>query len=61
MFNHLAIVSAHLRLRMRRLREDDSGYATETVLVTALLVAAAIVVLAIIVAKVTERANSITM
>lgn len=42
-------------------REPDAGYSTETVLVTALLVAAALVVIAIIVGKVTEKANEIDL
>jgi hypothetical protein len=42
-------------------REPDAGYSTETVLVTALLVAAALVVIAIIVAEVTEKANEIDL
>jgi hypothetical protein len=51
-----------LRARVEKLRRrPDAGYATETVLVTALLVVAALVVVAIIVAKVTEKANGITM
>lgn len=47
------------RARMRE--EPDAGYSTETVLVTALLVALAIGVIAIIAIKVTELANSITL
>lgn len=51
-----------LRARVEELRRrPDAGYSTETVLVTALLVVAALVVVAIIVAKVTEKANGITM
>jgi hypothetical protein len=42
-------------------REPDAGYSTETVLVTALLVAAALAVIAIIIAKVTEKATGITL
>ena len=45
----------------RNLRADDHGYATETVLVTALLVALALAVLAIIVVKVTQKANGINL
>ena len=44
-----------------RLRYDDAGYTTETVIVTSLLAAAALAVIAIIVAKVTGLANSINM
>ncbi|MEV8442149.1 hypothetical protein AB0425_32640 [Actinosynnema sp. NPDC051121] len=42
-------------------RRPEAGYSTETVLVTALLVVAALAVIAIVVAKVTEKANGITM
>ena len=42
-------------------RQPDAGYSTETVLVTALLVAAALVIIAIIVAKVTAKANGIQL
>ena len=44
-----------------RRRHPDDGYTTETVIVTALLVAAAITIIGIIVAKVLAKANSITM
>ena len=40
--------------------EPEAGYTTETVVVTALLVAMAITVIAIIVAKVTATANNIS-
>ena len=43
-----------------RLR-DDSGYTTETVIVTSLLAALALAVIAIIVAKVTGLANSLNV
>lgn len=42
-------------------RQSDAGYSTETVLVTALLVAAALVIIAIIIAKVTSKANGIQL
>ncbi|GAA1291660.1 hypothetical protein [Saccharothrix xinjiangensis] len=42
-------------------QRPEAGYSTETVLVTALLVVAALAVIAIVVAKVTEKANGITM
>lgn len=42
-------------------REPDAGYSTETVVVTGLLVVAALAVIAIIVAKVTEAANGISL
>ncbi|WP_436776780.1 hypothetical protein [Yinghuangia sp. YIM S09857] len=48
-----------LRARIRELVRDERGYSTETVLVTALLVALAIAVIGIIALKVTNKANSI--
>ncbi|MBB5808858.1 hypothetical protein F4560_008626 [Saccharothrix ecbatanensis] len=42
-------------------RQPEAGYSTETVLVTALLVVAALAVIAIVIAKVTEKANGITL
>jgi hypothetical protein len=49
-----------LRARWQMLRaEPEAGYSTETVVVTALLVALAIAVLAIIAVKVTSTANNI--
>jgi hypothetical protein len=50
-----------IRDRWADLRADpDAGYTTETVVVTALLVAMAVAVVAIIVAKVTATANKIS-
>ena len=40
---------------------DDSGYTTETVIVTSLLAALALAVIAIIVAKVTGLANALNV
>lgn len=47
----------------RRLQDQhpDAGYASEAVLVTALLIIAALVVIGILVAKVTAKANSIDL
>lgn len=51
-----------LRARLEELQRDpDAGYTTETVLVTALLVAAAVTVVAIIVAKVIAKAHGIDL
>jgi hypothetical protein len=50
---------ARIRLLARRLRDEDAGYTTETIVVTALLVALAIAVLATIAAKVRAKASSI--
>ena len=53
---------ADLRSRWAAVRaEPDAGYSTETVVVTGLLVVAALVVIAIIVAKVTDAANAISL
>lgn len=51
-----------MRARWEALRrQPEAGYSTETVLVTALLVVAALAVIAIVIAKVTEKANGITL
>jgi hypothetical protein len=55
--------------RIKRLRtilrppnqQPDAGYASEAVLVTALLIVAALVVIGILVAKITNKANSIDL
>lgn len=53
---------ADVRSRWAAVRaEPDAGYSTETVVVTGLLVVAALVVIAIIVAKVTDAANAISL
>jgi hypothetical protein len=58
----MTILVAEVRHRWRLARQHpDAGYSTETVLVTALLVAAALVVLAIITAKVVAKAKSIDL
>lgn len=51
---------ARIRLLTKRLRENDDGYTTETIVVTALLVALAIAVLATVAARVRAKANSIS-
>lgn len=53
------VVLAYMRALALRLHRDESGYTTETVLVTALLVALALVVIGLIVAVVTRKAQSI--
>ncbi|HVK20004.1 MAG TPA: hypothetical protein VM677_01450 [Actinokineospora sp.] len=56
------VAYVHLRARFKLTRGDrESGYATETVLVTALLVAAALAVIAVIIAKVSAKADGITL
>ena len=52
------------RLRTTLARHNhptDAGYASEAVLVTALLIIAAIVVIGILVSKITSKANSIDL
>jgi hypothetical protein len=55
----LEFLLARIRLLLRRLREEDDGYTTETIVVTALLVALALAVLATVAVKVKAKANSI--
>ncbi len=55
----LQFLVAHVRVLLHRLREEDDGYTTETIVVTALLVALALAVLATIAARVRARANTI--
>lgn len=57
----LTVHMHRLRARLRELVRDERGYSTETVLVTALLVALAIAVIAIIALKVRNKANSINL
>lgn len=61
MFTEVQILVTRIRAGLERLRQDERGYSTEAVVVTAVLVAAAIAVLAIIIAKVVEKANGISL
>lgn len=70
MWAHIMVITAGLHARLTErwkagltaLRDEpEAGYASEAVLVTALLVLGAIVVIAIIVAKVTGKANEIDL
>ncbi|MCU1680225.1 MAG: hypothetical protein JWQ81_964 [Amycolatopsis sp.] len=62
MYHHWMAVWTGLKARWELLRrEPDAGYSTETVLVTALLVVAALAIIAIIIAKVTAKANGISL
>ncbi|WP_410634338.1 hypothetical protein [Amycolatopsis sp. cmx-4-83] len=61
MLNEVQILIGRVRAELERLRHDEGGYSTEAVVVTAALVLLAIAVVAIIVAKVTEKANGITL
>jgi hypothetical protein len=59
MWTPVMVLLAHMRALAQRLHHDDGGYTTETVLVTALLVACALVVIGLIVAVVSRKAASI--
>lgn len=61
MFTEVQILIVRFRAALERLRRDEGGYSTEAVVVTALLAVLAIAVVAIIVAKVTEKADSIEL
>lgn len=61
MFTEVQILMTRIRAGLERLRRDERGYSTEAVVVTAALVLLALAVIAIIVAKVTEKANGITL
>lgn len=55
------LVTAFRQIRERLAENREAGYSTETVLVTALLVALAIGAVAVITAKVMGKANSIDL
>jgi hypothetical protein len=58
----LSYLTAEIRYRWKAVRDTkDGGYSTESVLVTALLVAAAIIVIGVIVSKVKAKADGITL
>jgi hypothetical protein len=58
----LSQLTRELHRRWQLLRAHrDAGYTTETVVVTAMLIALALLVVAILVAKVTSKANSIDL
>lgn len=61
MFTEVRIIVVRIRAELERLRNDERGYATETIVVTALLVALALAALAVLVAKAIQKANSITL
>ena len=62
MLNRIRIVRELMRARIALLRaEPERGEITTTVIVTALMAIAAITIIAIIVAKLTEKANSINL
>jgi hypothetical protein len=55
----IGAVMGLLRDRLKLLRDDESGYSTEAVVVIALLVAMALVAIGIIAAKVISKAKSV--
>ena len=55
----IRVVIGLLRDRLAVLRDDESGYSTEAVVVIALLVAMALIAVGIIAAKVISKAKSI--
>ncbi len=60
--DYLKSLAHRLRIRQLEIRErPDAGYTTETVVVTALLVALAIAVIAIIAAKVKAKASGLNL
>lgn len=52
---------ARIRVLGRRLREEDDGYTTETIVVTALLVSLALAVLLVLATRVRAKAGSIDL
>lgn len=61
MLTPVILLWGYIKVHARRLRDDERGYTTETVLVTAALVALAIVVIGLLVQVVTDKANTIQM
>jgi hypothetical protein len=52
---------AVLRSRLAEVRDDEAGYTTETILVTALLAACALAAVGYLVALIIAKAHSITL
>ncbi|GAB1512522.1 hypothetical protein [Actinophytocola sp. KF-1] len=62
MWTHVTALIDALRATWKKLTTNpDDGYASEAVLVTALLILCALVVIGIITAKVTSKANDIDL
>lgn len=62
MWTYILIVADTIKVRWKTVNDDpEAGYASEAVLVTALLVLGALVVIGIIIAKVTSKANEIDL
>lgn len=61
MLTNISILWTRMRAYVHRLHRDEGGYTSETVLVTAMLIALALVVIGILVAVVTSKVHSIQM
>jgi hypothetical protein len=61
MLTQVILLWACVTNHVRRLRRDERGYTTETVLVTAALVVVALFVLGLLAKVVIDKANSIEM
>ena len=61
MLTSLSILVTVLRARIQALQADQRGYSTETVVVTALLVALALAVIAIITNAVIDKARQLPL
>lgn len=57
----IQMLIARIRVVARRLREEDDGYTTETIVVTALLVTLALAVLLVLATRVRAKAGSIDL
>lgn len=57
--SYIRVAMAHLRARLSVTRNDEGGYSTEAVVVTALLVVLAIAAVGIISVKVIDKANGL--
>lgn len=57
----IQMLIARIRVVARRLHEEDDGYTTETIVVTALLVTLALAVLLVLATRVRAKAGSIDL
>ena len=57
----IQMLIARIQELARRLREEDDGYTTETIVVTALLVTLALAVLLVLATRVRAKAGSIDL
>ena len=62
MWTHITVLARQMKTRWDKANHNpDAGYASETVLVTALLIVGALLAIGIIVAKVQSAANDIDL